>query len=191
MSNTQRMFIVVSGIPGSGKTTVGQKIAAKLILSYYDKDEILEGLFESLGTGDATWRKKLSRASDEILIRLATHSAGAVVTSFWRNQKTFPDSGTPVDWLWGLSEKVLEIYCFCEPELAATRFKNRKRHQGHLDENKQFDDLLVNFHTLSEAGPLGLGEVIVVNTGNDYDLDSIVNTIRAKLETSFIQLPNP
>jgi hypothetical protein len=163
----------------------------KLILSYYDKDEILEGLFESLGTGDATWRKKLSRASDEILIRLATHSAGAVVTSFWRNQKISPDSGTPVDWLWGLSEKVLEIYCFCEPELAATRFKNRKRHQGHLDENKQFDDLLVNFHTLSEAGPLGLGEVIVVNTGNDYDLDSIVNTIRAKLETSFIQLPNP
>ncbi len=91
------------------------------------------------------------------------------------------DSGTPVDWLAGLSDNVLEIYCFCEPELAAVRFKNRKRHQGHLDENKQLEDMLINFRTLSEAGPLGLANVIVVNTGNDYDLHSIVDTIRSKL----------
>jgi gluconate kinase len=183
MSNTQRTFIVISGIPGSGKTTLGQKLAAKLMLSYYDKDEILEGLFESLGTGDAIWRKKLSRASDEVLMRLVKHSSGAVVTSFWKNKKMPHDSGTPVDWLAGLSDKVLEIYCFCEPELAAIRFKNRKRHQGHLDENKQLDDMLINFRTLSEAGPLGLDNVIVVNTGNDYDLNSVVHTIRIKLGT--------
>jgi shikimate kinase len=180
MNETQRPFIIISGIPGSGKTTLGQKLAAELMLSYYDKDEILESLFESLETGDATWRQKLSRASDEVLIRLVKHSAGAVVSSFWKNTKTAHGSGTPVEWLLNLSDKVLEVYCSCEPELAVARFKNRKRHHGHLDDTKQLGDLLVNFRTLAEAGALGLGDLITVNTGNDYNLHSLANTIRGK-----------
>ena len=180
MNTTQQPFIIISGIPGSGKTTLGKKLAVELMLPYFDKDEILEGLFESLGTADMSWRQKLSRASDEVLIRLVKYSTGAVVTSFWRNKKTSPDSGTPVDWLLSLSDKVLEIYCSCEPELAAARFKNRKRHHGHLDDSKQLSDLLVNFGKLAEAGPLGLGDLITVDTGSDYNFNSLANTIREK-----------
>jgi MoxR-like ATPase len=81
-------IIVVSGMPGSGKTTVARELAPALNLPLFDKDDILEGLFESRGIGDAVWREKLSRDSDEELIRLVRDSNGAVVSSFWRRPAT-------------------------------------------------------------------------------------------------------
>ena len=176
----QRTFIVVSGLPGSGKTTLGRKLATALHLPYYDKDDILDGLLETLGAADPAWRQKLSRASDEVLIRLVTSSAGAVVASFWRTVKTPKGSGTPIDWLEGLSANVLEIHCSCSPETAAARFKERRRHPGHWDDPRSLDELIGSFRTLSEAGPLGLGDVIVVDTGTDSDLAALVEEIRVR-----------
>lgn len=177
----QRTFLVVSGIPGNGKTTLGRKLAAALHLSCYDKDDILEALLESLGTADAAWRQKLSRASDEVLIRLVTSSAGAVVASFWRTGKTPEGSGTPIDWLEALSAQILEIHCTCAPETAAARFKERKRHRGHLDDQRTLEELTGSFRALPEAGPLGSGEVIVVDTGTVSDLEAFVREIRIRL----------
>jgi predicted kinase len=56
--------VVVSGLPASGKTTLGRQLAGALDLPLIDKDEILESLFDSRGIGDASWRRKLSRESD-------------------------------------------------------------------------------------------------------------------------------
>src|SRR5262249_11022861 len=148
-------LLVVSGLPASGKSTLSRKLAPALNLSLIDKDEILEGLFGALGIGDSDWRKQLSRASDEILRRLATSSSGAVVTSFWRHQEMPVESGTPRDWVTAASQRVVEVYCVCDPEIAATRFVNRLRHPGHLDRVKQREEeVLSTFKTLSSKGPL-------------------------------------
>ena len=40
----------MSGLPGSGKTTVAQALAPLLKLPLFDKDAILEQLFETKGT---------------------------------------------------------------------------------------------------------------------------------------------
>lgn len=45
--------IIVSGIPASGKSTIGRAVAAALELAMLDKDEILETLFSSRGVGNA------------------------------------------------------------------------------------------------------------------------------------------
>ena len=55
--------IVVTGIPGSGKTTLAFALAETMGSSVISKDEIKESLMDSLGTGDNDWAKALSRAA--------------------------------------------------------------------------------------------------------------------------------
>jgi adenylylsulfate kinase-like enzyme len=174
-------FVVVSGLPGSGKTTLARKLAPALALPLLDKDDILEGLFEALGIGDTDWRQRLSRASDEIFERLAKTSQGAVLTSFWRNSETSAQSGTPTDWITSVSQRIVEVHCVCDPEIAATRYLNRARHPGHLDSVKRREDVLSSFRRLAAVGALGLGKLLQVDTANEIDLDSVVREVKALL----------
>jgi len=176
-----RLFVIVSGIPASGKSTLGRQLAAELRLSFHDKDDILEQLFEGEGTGDAAWRQRLSRRSDEELRRRVRSAAGAVVVSFWRTARTRPGSGTPVEWLRELPGRVCEVRCRCDPAIAATRFAGRRRHAGHLDGQKPAVDA-VEFGHLASAGPLGVGEMMVVDTTAPCDLGSIVAEFRATFD---------
>src|SRR5215210_7518714 len=153
----------MSGLPGSGKTTVGRRLAHALGLPMLDKDDILEALFDSLGVGDAEWRQRLSRSADEVLRKLAEQTAGAVLTSFWRHPRGTGESGTPTGWLSSLPGKVVEVHCVCPPEIAAERFSSRERHEGHLDRNKGQDELIVSLTQLAAHGPLGLGPLVNVD----------------------------
>ena len=63
----RKPFVVISGLPGSGKTTLARRLAPALNLPLIDKDDILDRLFEAKGSGDAVWRRRLSRESDVIL----------------------------------------------------------------------------------------------------------------------------
>ena len=56
---TAPVFIVVSGLPGGGKSTVGAALAAARRLPLLDKDLILEQMFDTLGVGDAAHRSRL------------------------------------------------------------------------------------------------------------------------------------
>ena len=125
-----KRFVLVSGHPGSGKTTLARDLAPLLGLPLIDKDDILERLFEAKGVGDAEWRRRLSRESDALLQTEAGQSTGAVLTSFWRLPGMPPDSGTSTEWLFDLSEIIVTVRCVCPAEIAAERFTRRTRHPG-------------------------------------------------------------
>ena len=78
-------LIVVSGLPASGKTTVGRLVSQRLSLPLIDKDAILEAMFDSLGCRDRDERSRLSRASDEVLFTLAETSHAAVLVNWWNH----------------------------------------------------------------------------------------------------------
>ncbi|HEX4966614.1 MAG TPA: AAA family ATPase [Thermoanaerobaculia bacterium] len=172
-----RRFIVISGLPGSGKTTLGRRLAHALGLSMLDKDDVLEALFDSLGIGDAGWRQRLSRSADEVLQRLAHQSAGAVLASFWRHPQVTGESGTPIGWLSALPGRIVEAHCACSPVVAAERFSARRRHEGHLDQGKRSEDLIVAFEELAAHGPLGLGALVEVDTGGEVDLAGVLRQL--------------
>ncbi len=76
-----KRFVVVSGLPASGKTTVEAAVASALGLPLLDKDAILETLFAKDGIGDPRWRSRLSRIADDLLQSQAVASDGAVISS--------------------------------------------------------------------------------------------------------------
>jgi glucokinase len=169
-----RPFLVISGLPAGGKTTLGRRLAQALSLSLLDKDEILEALFEGLGVGDAEWRNRLSRSADVVLRRLAGQTAGAVLASFWRHPQVTGESGTPTGWISALPGRVVEVHCVCPAEVAAERFLTRKRHEGHLDRDKLSEDLAADFVRLAALGPLGVGPLVRVDTGRAVDLEGVL-----------------
>jgi hypothetical protein len=175
-------YVVVTGLPGSGKSTLARRLAPALNRPHLDKDDILEALFDSLGIGDAQWRFRLSRASDSILRKLAMHAPGAILTSWWQHPQSGSASGTPTGWFSSLPFEVVEIYCVCSPEIAATRFVERRRHAGHLDDAKKVSDLALQFEEYAALGPLGLGAVVEANTEHTVDLDMLLPRIKMQLE---------
>jgi len=170
-------FIVVTGLPASGKSTVGAAVAAQFGLPMYDKDQILEGLFERLGVGDAQWRTRLSREADEVLQRQAMGSPGAVVVSWWRHPLSLVESGTSTGWLASLPGTVTELYCSCNPRVALERFVGRQRHVGHLDSIKSLPDLREQFEQSARQGPLGIGRLVTVYTEQPLELSAILREI--------------
>ena len=172
-----KIHIIVSGIPASGKSTVGRSIATALGLAMLDKDDFLETLFHSQGIGDAEWRKHLSRMADEALREKALCTDAAVVTSWWRHPSSSVESGTPVEWLSSLAGIVIEVHCVCSPEVAAKRFLSRRRHEGHLDHIKTRADVLANFQQQAALGPLGLGRSVKVNTEQPLEMSALLAQI--------------
>jgi gluconate kinase len=177
MTRPLRPFILISGLPASGKTTLARQLAPLLNLPLIDKDDILEHLFESKGIESARGHRMLSRESDAILEAEATASAGAILVSFWRQAGMPSDSGTPTRWFSDLSDRVIHVHCACDPETAARRFVERQRHPGHLDETKSYIEVLRDLQALTRLKPLEIGPMLTVDTSQEVRLEDVVRDI--------------
>ncbi|MEP6782842.1 MAG: AAA family ATPase [Acidobacteriota bacterium] len=178
-----KRFVVMSGLPGSGKTTIGRQLAASIGLAFIDKDDILDRLFESRGVGDAQWRRTLSRDSDAILQAEAAASRGAVLVSHWRLAGMSAESGTPTDWLRSQSNVVVNVRCVCPPALATARFVSRSRHPGHRDAERSRAEIQSSIVAVAALPPLDLGFLIEVDASESLALDVVVRRVAEAFET--------
>ncbi|HET7901645.1 MAG TPA: AAA family ATPase [Candidatus Nanopelagicales bacterium] len=174
-----RQFVVVTGLPASGKTTVARGLSDSLGLPLLDKDDILETLFEAFEVRTAEDRARLSRASDAVLETLARASQGAVLCSFWRAPRRAGQSGTPVDWIAELTaDVVVEVACVCDPTVAARRFASRERHPSHLDGRHTEDELRAAFSELALDGPIIDLDPLIVDTDGPVDVERLAALVR-------------
>jgi chloramphenicol 3-O-phosphotransferase len=172
-------FVIVSGLPASGKTTLARRLSRPLGLPVIDKDDILESLFESKGAGDAARRRQLSRESDAELRARAESSGGAILVSFWHGPGMAADSGTPTRWLLDLPGPRVHVACRCAAEIAHARFARRTRHPGHLDRQsartlEAFVALERALHGLHEGAAL-----VRVDTSRTPVIDEVTREIEA------------
>ena len=168
--------IVVSGAPGTGKSTVAGALAAGLDLPLLSLDVIKEGLADVLGVGDERWSDRVGDAAAEVVFRLARSFPAAVAEGWWRRERRVRAIEEFAGWA--------EVFCRCDPDRAVARARARlgvTRHPIHRD--------VVNPSLLDQLGPivrdvepLGLGgPLIEVDTDEPFDPDALLARAREQL----------
>lgn len=161
------LLIIVNGPPGSGKTTLGRRVAEALRLPFLNKDGIKELLFDTLGWSDREWSKRLGAATYAILYHVveAELHAGAsfvVESNFHRalSGEQFAAFRERYDF------DVFQVLCYADGDVLYERFKARsesgERHPGHTDDmnHDEFEEILRR----GRHDPLDIG-------GEVYEID--------------------
>jgi hypothetical protein len=172
MGRIERGYVIVSGAPAAGRSSLALPLAARLGLPLLAKDVIKESLHDHIpGQGERRdWSRILGGASMELIWALAAVTPAAVLEANFRPKSAYERARIAA-----LTGPVVEVYCRCPPELAAARFAERHtvRHPTHVAAELE-PEYLAEFDR-----PISLGPVIEVDTTVDLDLDSIANAVLA------------
>src|SRR3989338_8453924 len=71
------LLVIITGHPGTGKTTLAHRLSGELKLPVVCKDEVKEILFDQLGWIDNAWSRKLSLSSYKIMDYIIENTLGA------------------------------------------------------------------------------------------------------------------
>ena len=176
-------FVVVSGLPASGKSTLAKELAAQLQVAHFDKDDFLERLFCSRRSITPSERSALSRQADLKFQEQAILQACGVLSSWWRHPNSTATSGTPIAWLLSPETAVIEVHCDCSVQVALERFKARTRHAAHCDAQREPEALLKQFEEAHALGPLFPAHALMCNTSNHVsapNLAALVAQLRCR-----------
>lgn len=180
MPPVARRVVLVSGVPGTGKSTVAGPLAAELGFGLLGKDRIKEVLGDALaadtGPVDQAMSRRLGAAAMELLWALAADLPAVVLdANFWVDDERVPGR------LRALSARPVEVHCTCPVALAAQRCLARsgRRHPVHAQGGA--GAILSPEHIARSARPVGAGPVITVDTAGPVDVPALAAAVRILL----------
>jgi len=181
------MIILIQGPPGSGKSRIGTYLSSLISAPFYSKDEVKEVLFDSLGTRDSEWSKKLAVCSNQILFK---HIGKAVALSkdliVETNISLESDIEIVTKLFQGHSEALTEIYLTARKEILLDRVKRRwdsgSRHLGHADNERlhEIETYIADF--ISQ--PIRLGHRIIEFDSSEMTTEELEEKIKLELKLS-------
>jgi predicted kinase len=169
------LIIILTGAPGTGKTTLARRIAQELRLPLIAKDDIKESLFDSLGWNDRAWSQQLGRATMRLLFyfvetQIAAERSCIVESNFRADLATeeFRALQARHDFV------PLQVVLKCERDALAQRFRARwnggARHPGHVDHLSSDEELAAILARDYRALDIG-GRVIEIDTTDFGKID--------------------
>lgn len=173
-----RTVIVVTGLPGVGKTTLATQLAEAFDWPVITRDTIKEAAADALPDWEAELPdlpELLGGVSYEVMYALARRLPGTVIL-----ESNFRERS--IDALRGLAtEGTVQVLCHCPIEVALERYNGRPRHAIHRHPRVDTETLL----TLGPVEPLPLdGPCITVDTSREVDLAALQNEISSLLQSS-------
>jgi predicted kinase len=175
--------IIVNGMPGSGKTTVGASLAEVLGCPFLSKDAVKEPL------ADIAFPMIPSRAlggiaMDTVWAMAGAVEAGVVVDSIWVSDENlgYLEAGLER----AGSPRVVELWCDIDRATAMERLRDRyepdapRRHDVHGD----LADVTAFWDSVDAPGPIGPRAatpwpVVRLDTTKPFDVGSLVQEIAA------------
>ena len=135
MKKSKNFLILISGLPATGKTTLGRKLSEYLKVPFLCRDDLKESLFDSLGYDDREWSRKIGGASFNLLYQLTEAmlkiGAPVIIETFFLVQidrERFLNLKDKYNFL------PIEINCKSRHSVRIERFKERNesgnRHPG-------------------------------------------------------------
>lgn len=169
--------IVISGAPGTGKTTVGTYLAHALNYPFLSLDAVKEALADSLGSGDEDWSDLLGDTAAEIVFRMAADFPAAVVDGWWRRERR--------ERALTEFEGCIEVFCCCDPALAEARMRARHRQGRHSIHRDVINPSMLERapHLAETVVPLGVGRALIeVNTTGEIHRTALLSEVQAALK---------
>lgn len=170
-------LIVVTGLPGSGKSTIAIALAERLALPLIAKDRFKEILFDTLGAADMAWSQRIGAAAIALQYDVMSSVGDAVVDSALWTDRSEPE-------LIALQRPMIQVFCDCPFDLARHRFFARVgnaalRHRG-FSEGEMSEEDYDRFRPLRE--PLRLHVPLVrLDTSSPLDNERLDQAKRAVL----------
>lgn len=171
---TRPLFVVVSGPPASGKSTLAPVLARELGLPLVAKDTIKDAFMSVLSVPDIDSSRKVGRGAVAAMLAVAADAPmGAVIEgNFYRS--------VAVDSLGRLPGPLVEVFCRCDQAVAYARHQDRAgtRHAGHFDTVRTGEELWNDEVTAPVAGGW---PVLEVDTNVAVDVAEVLAFIRGSI----------
>ncbi|MEV0246355.1 ATP-binding protein [Nocardia sp. NPDC050712] len=166
------LLVLVNGLPGAGKTTVGARLARSLNAWFLSKDAVKEALAGSLENAvDVT---ELGGVAMETIWAMASRAPGnGVIDSWWFKPRDleFARAGIARSG----ARRIVEVWCDLPAEVAKSRYAARQRAAIHRDRERlagSWD------RWAAEAEPLGLTPVVLVDTTGTVDYAALAERVQ-------------
>lgn len=170
----RKRYVVVSGPPASGKSTLAPAVAAGLGLPLLAKDTIKDAIMRMLPVPDIDASREMGRAAVAVMLAVAGESpVGAVLESNFFRSKAQAE-------LAALPGPVVEVFCRCDRDVAAARYRARAgtRAAGHFDEQREQGELWNDEVSEPVAGPWPL---IEVDTSRPVEIAALLAAVEAAM----------
>ncbi|MEV0295444.1 AAA family ATPase [Nocardia sp. NPDC050710] len=167
-----KLLVLVNGLPGSGKSTLGRSLAAALSAQFLSKDAVKEALAACVD--DPVAIPALGGiAMDTVWVLARSTPTAVVIDSWWFKPRDLQYAVAGIEKTG--ADRAVEVWCDVPAEVANARYASRRRAELYQDRQHLANDWDA---WVEQAAPLGLTPTVVVDTTRPVDCVELAQQIQ-------------